>query len=169
MDRQSARLWAFPESNCGARKSASTQATEEAERPWRAFLWGLRDRPTGFAISSCATHAGSKPTVASGASDGYALPLTGLSASTTILKAGQFMTVPCRAGARRAVCLTSDLVSDGSGNATAAFVPALGEIPTLAATVETKDPSCPFRWSTLSRGLATMAGGGTSFDVEEAR
>ena len=53
------------------------------------------------------------------------------------------MTVPLPSGAYRVVCLTADLTSDGSGNATAAFVPALGEIPTLAATVETKDPFLP--------------------------
>ncbi len=154
-----------------AQISIDAQATEEAERPWRAFLWGLKGPSNWFRyLLPCATHAGSNPTVASGASDGYALPLTGLSASTTILKAGQFMTVPLPSGARRAVCLTSDLVSDGSGNATAAFVPALGEIPTLAATVETKDPFLPLSLVNPEQGFGYDGGvAGTSFDVEEAR
>ena len=125
-----------------AQISIDIQATEEAERPWRAFLWGLKGPTNWFRhILPCATHAGSKPTVAAGASDGYALPLTGLSVSTAILKAGQFMTVPLPSGAYRVVCLTADLTSDGSGNATA----------------KPKTPSCPSRLSILSRGSAMTA------------
>jgi hypothetical protein len=94
-----------------------------------------------------------------GPSDGYALPLTGLSASTTILKAGQFMTVPLPSGARsRRLSDFRSCLSDGSGNATAAFVPALGEIPTLAATVETKDPFLPLSLVNPEQGFGYDGG-----------
>ena len=148
-----------------------TQATEEAERPWRAFLFALRGPVNWFKwMLPCATHAGSKPTVASGASNGYALPLAGLSPSTTILKAGPFMTVPLPSGAYRTVCLTDDLVSNGSGTATASFVPALGEIPATGATVETKDPFIAFSLVQSDQGFSYGDGlAGTSFDVEENR
>ena len=76
-----------------AQISIDAQATEEAERPWRAFLWGLKGPSNWFRyLLPCATHAGSKPTVASGASDGYALPLTVIGAALafvhTLLYAG---------------------------------------------------------------------------------
>ena len=148
-----------------------TQATEENERPWRAFLFALKGPVNWFKwMLPCATHAGSKPTVASGASNGYALPLTVLTPSTTILKAGQFMTVPLPSGAYRAVCLTDDLVASGTGTATANFVPALGEIPATGATVETKDPFIPFALVQSDQGFSFGDGlTGASFDVEEAR
>ncbi len=148
-----------------------TQATETAEQPWRAFLWALKGPVNSFRWKlPCATHGGSKPTVDTGASNGYALPLTGLSPSTTILKAGQFMTVPLPSGAYRLVCLTADLVSNGSGKATAQFVPALGEIPTTDVTVETKDPFILFSPTEAVQGFGYDGGvSGTSFDVEEAR
>lgn len=148
-----------------------TQATEEAERPWRAFLWGLKGPVNTFRwYLPCTRHIGGKPTVDTGAGDGYTLPLTGLHPSTTILKAGQYMTVPLPSGYVRTVCLTADLVSDSSGDATAAFVPALSETPTLGATVETADPYILFSPTEAAQGFGYDGGvAGASFDVEEAR
>lgn len=146
-------------------------ATEEMERQWRAFIFGLRGPLNWFKwILPCNTHAGSKPTVRSGAGNGYTLPLAGLSTSTTILKAGQFITVPLPSGYDRAVCLNADLVSNSSGQATAQFEPALGETPTAGVTVETKDPFVRMALTATRNGLQTVDGvSGGNFDVEEAR
>ena len=145
--------------------------TEEEERPWRAFLFALGGPVNAFRWPlPCNSHLGGKPTVDSGASNGYALPLTGMAASTTILRAGQWMTVPLPSGKYRAVCLTADLVSNSSGKATANFKPALGEKPTLGATVETGAPFIDFAPTASVMGLESDDGvSGISFDVEEAR
>lgn len=147
------------------------QATEEAERPWRAFLWGL-DGPVNWFrwILPCNQHIGPKPTVAAGATDGYTMPLEGMQPSTTILLAGQFMTVELPSGRFRAVCLTADLVTDASGNATATFRPALTEPPAEGSEVETADPFIPMSLVNPSQGFSTDNGvSAASFDVEEAR
>lgn len=146
-------------------------STEEEERPWRAWLFALRGPTNWFKWTlPCATHAGGLPTVAAGASNGYTLPLAGLTPSTVILKAGQFMTVPLPSGYTRTVCLISALASNGSGNATATFEPALGETPAFGATVETKNPYIRMSPTDPMQGLATADGvSGTTFDVEEAR
>jgi hypothetical protein len=58
-------------------------ATEDEERAWRAFLFGLRGPVNWFRWAlPCQSHIGPKPTVDSGASDGYSLPLTGMQASS---------------------------------------------------------------------------------------
>lgn len=144
--------------------------TEEEERPWRAFLFGLAGPVNWFRwLLPCQSHIGPRPTVAAGATDGYALPLTGMTANSLILHAGQYLTVPLPSGHSRAVCLTADLITDGSGNATAAFRPALNEVPTLGVTVETADPFIPMSPVEARQGLSTSDGvSGASFDVEEA-
>ena len=146
-------------------------ATEEDERPWRAFLFALRGPANYFKwILPCNTHAGSKPVVGSAPGDGYTLPLSGMATSQTILEAGQFMTVPLPSGYNRAVCLTADLVSNGSGVGTATFEPALGETPTVGATVETIDPYIRMSPVATTQGMSYQQGvAGSSFDVEEAR
>ena len=150
--------------------SIGTIATEEEERPWRAFLFALKGPQNWFRWPlPCNQHVGSKPSVSSGATNAYILPLTGMQANTTILKAGQFMTVPLPSGHFRAVCLTSDLVANGSGQANAVFEPALNETPTQGATVETLDPFVAMAPTDSVIGLATSQGvSGTSFDVEES-
>lgn len=146
-------------------------ATESEERQWRAFLFALGGPENWFRwMLPCQTHDGSKPMVGSGASNGYTLPLSGLAVSSTILAAGQFMTVPLPSGKYRTVCLTSPLVSDGSGLATASFRPALPETPTSGVTVETLDPFIPMRPVGDTLGLDTDQGlSGTAFDVREYR
>jgi hypothetical protein len=143
--------------------------TEEEERPWRAFLFALRGSANWFKhVLPCNTHAGSRPVVASGATNGYTIPLSGMAAGT-ILKAGQFMTVPLPSGYNRAVCLTTNLVSSG-GTGTATFEPALGEVPTGGATVETIDPYIRMAPSSSTQGFSISDSvSSTSFDVEEAR
>lgn len=146
-------------------------ATEVEERPWRAFLFALRGPANWFRwYLPCNTHIGPRPTVAAGASNGYSLPLTGMQPNARILDAGQYITVPLPSGHSRAVCLTADLVTNGSGNATATFEPALTETPTLGATVETTDPFIPMSLTAPEQGFGLADGlSGTSFDVEESR
>lgn len=146
-------------------------ATENEERPWRAFLFALRGPQNWFRLLlPCQAHSGNRPTVASGASNGYTLPLTGMTVSSTILPAGSHMTVPLPSGRKRTVVLTAALVANGSGNGTATFVPALTEVPTLAATVETKDPYIALSAVDPKQGFVYAGGvASTGFDVEEAR
>ena len=144
--------------------------TEEQERPWRAFLFGMAGPENWFRWPlPCATHLGPKPLVAAGATDGYTLPLDGMEPNARILRAGQFITVPLPSGHYRAVCLTVDLVTNGSGQATAQFRPALNEVPAENAEVETTDPFIPMSPVEGLVGLSTSDGiSGAAFDVEEA-
>jgi hypothetical protein len=146
-------------------------ATEEEERAWRVFLFAL-DGPVNWFrwMLPCNSHIGPKPTVAAGATDGYTLPLQGIQANARILRAGQYMTVPLPSGHNRAVCLLADLVADGSGNATATFRPALGEVPDEDDVVETADPFIPMSAVDDVLGLDSSDGvAGLTFDVVEAR
>lgn len=145
-------------------------ATETEERQWRAFLFALKGPANWFRLPlPCNQHPGGRPTVAAGTTNGYTLPLAGMAANTTILRAGQFMTVPLPSGHFRAVCLKADLVSNGSGTGTASFEPALNETPTLGATVETLNPFIPMAPVEPVLGLSMSQGvSGTSLDVEES-
>jgi hypothetical protein len=145
-------------------------ATELSERPWRAFLTKIRGVQNWFKIYlPCQTHIGPAPTVASGAGNGYTLPLTGMTPSTTILEAGQHMSVPLPSGHVRTVRLTDDLVTNGSGNATAQFGPALNEIPTTGVTVETANPYVRMAATTPRNPLPQNNGiSGFVLDVEES-
>lgn len=146
-------------------------ATEIEERQWRAFLWELSDPANWFRwLLPCQSHDGSKPVVGSGAGSAYTLPLSGLTPSASILSAGQYLVVPLPSGKYRTVGLTAALSSDGSGNATAQFRPALSETPTAGATVETLDPFIAMRPAVDTLGLDTDQGvSGTGFDVRENR
>lgn len=145
-------------------------ATEQEERQWRAFLFGLKGPQNWFRWPLPRnSHIGPKPTVASGAGDGYSMPLTGMQPNTRILEAGQFITVPLPSGHARPVCLMSDLRTDASGNATATFEPALNETPSVGVTVETVAPYIPMAPVDPIVGLSTSQGiSGTTIQVEEA-
>lgn len=153
------------------RATIDTLSTEDEERPWRAFLFGLRGPVNWFRWPlPCNRHIGPKPEVDSGATDGYTLPLTGMQPNARILPAGAFMTVPLPSGHSRAVTLVEELRADGSGDATATFEPALGEVPTLGAEVETTDPFIPMALVDPEQGFALSEGvSGAAFEVEEAR
>lgn len=116
-------------------------ATEEDERPWRVFKIAMRG-PVNWARLkvACSQRTGANPTVRAGADPFTTLPLEGLPANVTALKAGQYMTVPLPSGRHRLVMLMADLVTNGSGQATATFVPELTGTPAEGAIVETIDP-----------------------------
>ena len=146
-------------------------ATELEERQWRAFIAQLRGVQNWFkAPLPCQSHIGPPPTVAAGAGNGYSLPLAGMSPSTRILETGQHMTVPLPSGHNRAVRLTADLVTDAAGNAVAEYAPALNEVPSLGAIIETANPFVPVASTETnltipqSNSIASL-----SFDIEEAR
>lgn len=145
-------------------------ATEEAERPWRAFLFGLEGPQNSFRLPlPCNQHIGPKPRVNAATTSGNTLPLDGMQPSTLILPAGSYMTVPLPSGHARAVCLIADLRTNASGQATATFAPELGEVPADNAVVETAAPYIPMSPTESLMGLDTSQGvSGTAFDVEEA-
>jgi hypothetical protein len=145
-------------------------ATEADERQWRAFLFALAGPQNSFRFPlPCNTHIGPKPLVNGATEAGYTLPLDGMTPNARILRAGQYITVPLPSGHARAVCLTADLVSNGAGQATAQFRPALNEVPADNAVVETTTPYVPMSPVEPLMGLDTSQGiSGTSFDVEES-
>jgi hypothetical protein len=116
-------------------------ATEEDERPWRVFKIAMRG-PVNWARLkvACSQRTGANPTVRAGANPFTTLPLQGLPANATVLKAGQYITVPLPSGRHRLAMLMSDLLTNGSGQGTADFLPELTETPALGTTVETIDP-----------------------------
>lgn len=145
-------------------------STEDEERPWRAFLLGLKGPINKFRWPiACSQRVGSNPVVGSSPGNGFTLPLSGLPASVTVLEAGRFMTVPLPSGHHRAVMLTANLVSNGSGIGTATFVPNLNEVPTVGATVETIAPYIMAALIDPRQGI-TGANGTSSLklDAEEA-
>jgi hypothetical protein len=145
-------------------------ATEEDERQWRAFLFALGGPQNSFRFPlPCNTHIGAKPLVNAATTAAYTLPLDGMQPNARILRAGQYMTVPLPSGHARAVCLTADLVTNGSGQATAQFRPALNEVPANNAVVETVEPYVPMAPVEPLMGFDTSQGvSGTAFEVEEA-
>lgn len=144
-------------------------ATEVEERQWRAFLARLKGVQNWFKVYlPCQSHIGPAPTVDTGATNGYTLPLTGMTPSTVVLEAGQHMSVPLPSGHVRAVRLTADLLTDSSGEAVAEFSPALNEVPTLGATVETANPYVRVAASTTRNPIPLSNGiSGFVLDVEE--
>jgi hypothetical protein len=136
------------------------------QRPWRAFAMALRGNQNTFRIrAACNQRTGSNPTVGFGATSGYSAPLTGLPVSTTVLRAGDFMTFALPSGHFRLVCLKADLVSNGSGAATASFEPALNEVPSISSTVETINPFALVR---NTSPIVAFSGGDFVIDAVEA-
>lgn len=145
-------------------------ATEDAERPWRAFLFALEGPQNHFRLPlPCNCHIGPKPVVNAATDAGNTLPLDGMQPDTLILLAGSYITVPLPSGHARAVCLTADLRTNSSGQATAAFKPELGEVPADNAVIESTDPYIPMAPVEALMGFDTDQGvSGTAFEVEEA-
>lgn len=144
--------------------------TENEERPWRAFLFGMGGPENWFRWPlPCANHIGPKPVVAAGAGNGYTLPLESMQPNARILRVGQYLTVPLPSGHFRAVCLLADLVTNGAGEAMAQNRPALNETPTEGVTVETVKPFIPMAPTEGLLGFSSSDGvSGAAFDVEEA-
>jgi hypothetical protein len=124
--------------------SLAPMATEDDERPWRAFLFNLRGRQNYFHYPMPRQrHVGGKPLVNAATGSGYELPLDGMEPSTRILSAGHYMTVPLPSGHQRLVMLAADLITNSSGQATAQLNIELTEVPADNAVVETANPFIP--------------------------
>lgn len=145
-------------------------STEVDARPWRAFKISLRGPVNSFRMPiACSQHAFDNPIVRTGPGDGNTIPLEGLPPSTTMLVAGQFMTVPLPSGHKRLVCLIGNLTSNGLGQGTATFLPALNEVPTVGATVETIDPYALVALTASRQGWQDANGlFSFTFEAEEA-
>ncbi|TCP33277.1 hypothetical protein [Sphingomonas sp. BK235] len=151
-----------------------TQVGEGRALRWRGFFTSLRGQRNSFplvAIERARQTAAANPQVAAGAGSADTLPLKGLPASTTVLLAGELMTVPLPSGHKRLVCLTRDLVSDGAGTAIALFGPELSEIPAQNAVVEIGEPYALVRQTSEAPGWDVDVGQTYTFPfaVEEAR
>ena len=145
-------------------------ATEDEERPWRAFLFSLRGRQNIFHYPlPKQRHVGGKPLVNAASGSGYTLPLDGMQPSTRILSAGHYMTVPLPSGHQRLVMLAADLITNASGEATAQLNIELGEIPADNVTVETAEPFIPVCNSEARVSISwDNAVSGAGFSLEEA-
>jgi len=153
-----------------ARVTVEAITTELDERKWRAFLLSLRGQQNWFNMpANCQNPPSIVGAVGAGASNGYTLPLSGMAVSSTILTAGEFMTVFLPSGHKRLVCLTADLVTNGAGSGTATFEPSLDETPAFGATVVLDKPYCPMSLRARSNGWS-KADGVSQFvlDAEEA-
>ncbi|MFS0771033.1 hypothetical protein [Sphingomonas sp. 1P08PE] len=145
-------------------------ATEDEEAVVRAFIIGLRGVRNTFRLrAGCSQTTVTTATVRTDAGNADTLPMQGLPANATVLKAGKFLTVKLPSGHFRLVCLTLPLVTNGQGQGTASFGPELGEIPAAGTAVELINPFAmmamtqPIGWS-RANGLTAF-----SFECEEAR
>lgn len=148
----------------------SDLATEESERPWRAFLFALRGPQNWFRLPLPCNSVIVDPTVGSGTKTSRSIPVAEMPASATFLPAGSFLTITLPSGAYRPVCLTAALVANGSGVGTAYFEPELPEVPATGATIYAAAPFLPASSTESVTEIAwTDAVAGTTLDLEEAR
>lgn len=111
---------------------------EAAVNPWRSFFGLARGAANDFQVpvneiaqsSSTAT-----PLVNGAGQTGRSLNTDGWPNSTTVLSAGQFVTI-----GNQLLQLTADVVSNGSGQATISFEPAIRVSPADNAAIEYKNP-----------------------------
>ncbi|WP_294292717.1 hypothetical protein [uncultured Sphingomonas sp.] len=140
--------------------------------PWKAFYFALRGSANAFRVRAVEQQqtTAANPTARAGGTAGTTIPLQGLPASSTVLKAGMMMTVTLPSGHERLVGLVAPLVSNGQGQGTATFAPELGEIPAAGAAVEIQWPWALVNQSNEPPGWDVAEGQTYSFrvDAEEA-
>jgi len=110
----------------------------DAVNPWRSFVAQARGSANDFQVPVDATaqSALANTVLVNGAGQtGRSLVTDGWPASTTILSAGEFVTV-----GNQLLQLTADVTSDGSGNATISFEPPIRSAPADNAQIEYKNP-----------------------------
>ena len=146
---------------------------EAAVKAWRAWVVSLRGPVNSFPVRATENQqtTATNPTVAGGGTAGATLPLTGLPASATVLKAGDMLTVTLPSGHKRLVMLTADLVSGAGGTATATIAPELGEAPASGAAVEMQWPYALCRLTSEPQGWDVAPGQlyQLTINAEEAR
>lgn len=105
---------------------------------WRAFIALLRGPANDVRIPTDVTAQSAIANTMSvnGANQtGRSINVDGLPNSTTVLTAGQFVTI-----GNQLLQLTADVTTNGSGQATLSFEPAIRAAPADNATVEFKNP-----------------------------
>jgi hypothetical protein len=106
--------------------------------PWRSFIAKARGMTNDFQVPVDPTAQSSAPQTpqVNGASQiGRSLTTDGWPTSTTVLIAGQYVTIN-----NQLLQLTADVTSDGSGNATIEFEPPIRSAPADNASIEYKNP-----------------------------
>lgn len=114
---------------------------EAAAKDWRAALAQLSKLSNTFKVQPAdydgpgTGYAGADPVVNGGSQMGTSLVCDGVSLSTAIVQTGDFLEVN---GEFKIV--TADASSDGAGNVTISFEPALRSAPADGATVDIQTP-----------------------------
>lgn len=107
---------------------------------WRAFMGQARGGANDFQVPvdpTAQSSAVATPLVDGANQIGRSLVTDGWPVSTTVLYAGQFVTV-----GDQLLQLTSNITSNGSGQATISFEPAIRVSPADNAAIEFKNPYC---------------------------
>jgi hypothetical protein len=107
---------------------------------WRSFIAKARGRANDFQIpvDRTAQSASTATPLVNGASQtGRTLATDGWPVSTTVLVAGQFVTIN-----NQLLQLTENITSNGSGVATLTFEPPIRTSPSDNAAIEYKNPYC---------------------------
>lgn len=143
-------------------------ATENAERPWRAFLFAMRGVQNWFRLPLPCNNVTVNPVVGTGAMNARSIPVSGMPAGIVFLQPGAFLTIAMPSGAFRPVVLTQPLTSNASGVGIAYFEPALREVPVTGAAIYAVQPFMPAVRTESTVGLGwSNAVSGTSLDLEE--
>jgi hypothetical protein len=107
-------------------------------KPWRAYIAQARGVVNDFRIPVHPTAQSALPNtvlVRGGSQTGRSIISDGWPNSTTVLSAGDYVTIE-----DQLVQLTANVTSDGSGIATLTFEPPIRRAPTDNAPVEYKNP-----------------------------
>lgn len=107
---------------------------------WRAFTAQARGSANDFQVPvdpTAQSSASATPLVNGAGQTGRSLVTDGWPVSTTVLYAGQFVTI-----GDQLLQLTSNITSNGSGQATISFEPAIRVSPSDNAAIEFKNPYC---------------------------
>lgn len=107
---------------------------------WRAFVAQARGGANDFQIlvdPTAQSSASATPLVNGAGQTGRSLVTDGWPVSTTVLYAGQFVTI-----GDQLLQLTSNITSNGSGQATISFEPAIRVSPADNTPIEFKNPYC---------------------------
>lgn len=111
---------------------------ETAVNSWRSFMALARGAANDFRVpvNEIAQSASTATPLVNGAGQtGRSLNTDGWPVSTTVLYAGQFVTI-----GNQLLQLTANVVSNGSGQATISFEPAIRVSPSDNAAIEFKNP-----------------------------
>ena len=122
---------------------------------WRAFLAKTQGSANVFQVPvdpTAQSSAVASPLVNGGSQTGRSLITDGWPVSSTVLSAGQFVTIN-----DQLLQLTADVVSNGSGQATISFEPAIRVSPSDNAPIEFKNPYC-LMYLTEKPSLSVEAG-----------